>query len=380
MARLAGTSSDLLQVSDEERLRAERVATAFSEEDLTRFLNSMLRTFDDLGYRQEQRFHLELGLLKLVHMQRLLPLEELFRDLSLPSRTGGGSGVPPPRLAGTNAAPKQLESSLPRTNISPPAAPAVVRSPIREEFKQPAPPLNETAAPVIAESHPLQGMFGASAAPAVAASKSVPATTPRVQTAPSIPPKQEVVPAPLPVEMQTKASAVPATAPTESSPVIANRSAAASEAPKTELEPALPPIDADVDNLRAVMSQALTQGGHETAGYMLESGTCEWNGNELRVRVAASKTLFDMMYPAAAQQLVKEVFRQNAAAGRTIRLEPGDPAAANGKKPQAKTSTPPPIEGGMRPQDHPLIRHAQQLFSAEVRSVVSLRDSQASKS
>jgi hypothetical protein len=128
------------------------------------------------------------------------------------------------------------------------------------------------------------------------------------------------------------------------------------------------------------MSQALIQGGHETAGYMLESGTCEWNGNELRVRVAASKTLFEMMYPAAAQQLVKDAFRQTAAPGRTIRLEPGDPSAANGKKPQAKVNLPPPADGGTRPQDHPLIRHAQQLFSAEVRSVVSLRDPQASKS
>ncbi len=36
----------------------------------------MLRTFDELGYRQEQRFHFELGLLKLVHLQRLLPVEE----------------------------------------------------------------------------------------------------------------------------------------------------------------------------------------------------------------------------------------------------------------------------------------------------------------
>ena len=38
----------------------------------------MLRTFDELGYRQEQRFHFELGLLKLVHLRRLLPVEEVL--------------------------------------------------------------------------------------------------------------------------------------------------------------------------------------------------------------------------------------------------------------------------------------------------------------
>ena len=147
-----------------------------------------------------------------------------------------------------------------------------------------------------------------------------------------------------------------------------------------QTEPAQSIAAVDVEPLRAAMSQALIQGGHETAGYMLESGTCEWNGNELRVRVAASKTLFEMMYPAGAQQLVKEAFRQAATPGRTIRLEPGDPSTTNGKKPQAKVNLPPPTDGGIRPQDHPLIRHAQQLFSAEVRSVVSLRDPQASKS
>ena len=54
----------------DERARAARTALLFSEEELTRFLQIMLRTFDELNYRQEQRFHLELGLLKLVHAQR----------------------------------------------------------------------------------------------------------------------------------------------------------------------------------------------------------------------------------------------------------------------------------------------------------------------
>ena len=53
----------------------------FTEEELTRFLQVMLRTFDDLGFRQEQRLHLELGLIKLVHLQRLLPVEEFLSQL-----------------------------------------------------------------------------------------------------------------------------------------------------------------------------------------------------------------------------------------------------------------------------------------------------------
>ena len=57
----------------------------------------MLRTFDELGYRQEQRFHLELGLLKLVHLQRLLPVEDLLTQL------GATKSAPTPFTTPTSA-------------------------------------------------------------------------------------------------------------------------------------------------------------------------------------------------------------------------------------------------------------------------------------
>ncbi len=82
MAKLGGEQTELLQISGDERARAARTALLFSEEELTRNLQIMLRTFDDLNYRQEQRFHLELGLLKLIHAQRLLPLEELLSSVA----------------------------------------------------------------------------------------------------------------------------------------------------------------------------------------------------------------------------------------------------------------------------------------------------------
>ncbi|MGB6134858.1 MAG: DNA polymerase III subunit gamma/tau, partial [Acidobacteriaceae bacterium] len=96
MARIGGENTDLLQISADARARASRSAMLFSEEDLTRFLQVMLRTFDDLNYRQEQRFHLELGLVKLVHLQRLLPVEELLSGVqggqSTERRTQGSGG------------------------------------------------------------------------------------------------------------------------------------------------------------------------------------------------------------------------------------------------------------------------------------------------
>ena len=110
VAKIAGSESSLLQISTDERQRVSRVAETFSEEDLTRHLQIMLRTHAELGYRQEQRFHLELGLLKMAHAQRLLPIEQLLSDVAAPTggRPGGRPSVVPelrkPELAPANRA------------------------------------------------------------------------------------------------------------------------------------------------------------------------------------------------------------------------------------------------------------------------------------
>src|SRR5438094_564440 len=117
VARIAGADSSLLQISGDERKRVARVAELFSEEDLARHLQIMLRTHSELGYRQEQRFHLELGLLKLAHAQRLLPIEQLLsgvesskpgtpdRKLSLaPERSAEPKAIQPKKGSHTPAA------------------------------------------------------------------------------------------------------------------------------------------------------------------------------------------------------------------------------------------------------------------------------------
>src|ERR1700752_3697725 len=112
MAKLGGEHTELLQISGDERARAARTSMLFTEEDLTRNLQIVLRTFDDLNFRQEQRFHLELGLLKLIHAQRLLPLEELL------SGVASGSGVRP----AASAAPVRPSASAPQSMQSAPAS------------------------------------------------------------------------------------------------------------------------------------------------------------------------------------------------------------------------------------------------------------------
>lgn len=108
VAKVAGKDSSLLQISGDERERVARVAELFSEEDLARHLQIMLRTHGELGYRQEQRFHLELGLLKMAHAQRLLPIEELLSGAALPSAPSAHPAARPSVVGGNE--PRRTEA------------------------------------------------------------------------------------------------------------------------------------------------------------------------------------------------------------------------------------------------------------------------------
>ena len=131
VAKVAGGDSSLLQISSDERQRVARVAELFSEEDLTRHLQIMLRTHGELGYRQEQRFHLELGLLKMAHAQRLLPIEQLLSEagvsVSAPRPSGKPTVVPEIRRSDAPALARS-------TNVSPFAADSARKSGSKPEL------------------------------------------------------------------------------------------------------------------------------------------------------------------------------------------------------------------------------------------------------
>jgi DNA polymerase III subunit gamma/tau len=116
VAKVSGADSPVLQISSDERQRVARVAGQFSEEDLARFLQIMLRTYDELGYRQEQRFHLELGVLKLVHAQRILPLEQILSQVS-PEIVKPIATARQPAVASTSASP--AAPRVAETRVSP---------------------------------------------------------------------------------------------------------------------------------------------------------------------------------------------------------------------------------------------------------------------
>ncbi len=81
VARIAGSDTRLIAASAAERDRLAQIAARFSEEDLTRYLHLTLELFRDLQFSLQPRFHLEIGLIRLVHAGRLLPIEQALAEL-----------------------------------------------------------------------------------------------------------------------------------------------------------------------------------------------------------------------------------------------------------------------------------------------------------
>ncbi len=120
VAKVAGGDPALLQISSDERQRVQRVAGQFSEEELARFLQILLRTHGELFYKREQRFHLELGVLKMVHAQRLLPLEQILSEEPMRASAAGAVSAAPRERA---PAPAATPISAPRSAPEPLATP-----------------------------------------------------------------------------------------------------------------------------------------------------------------------------------------------------------------------------------------------------------------
>jgi DNA polymerase-3 subunit gamma/tau len=314
VAKVAGGDSSLLQISSDERARVARVAEVFSEEDLARHLQIMLRTHSELGYRQEQRFHLELGLLKMAHAQRLLPIEEL---LSEAAGTASGSAAGKP-LGKTGTGPGE-----PRRSVadSPGAARPAQVSPFAADSAR----KGGTKPELSAESNPSIG--------------------PRL-VKPGSAPASVVI-----------GSAVPV--------------AVAAEIADDTPEPVGPVIEESVGepSVRDAVLQALMNAGQRMLASMLEAGEWSVEGNELVIKVAASPAVIDMSLGADAKRLA--VATASGVAGRALKLRV-IPVAGSPKAVAVQAAT----NGGgrNRAQQDPVVRRMQEKFGAEIRTIIDYRE------
>ncbi|MEJ2008299.1 MAG: DNA polymerase III subunit gamma/tau [Acidobacteriota bacterium] len=118
VAKSCGAESPLLQIPSTERVVLAGLRERFSEEDLARFFQVLVRTENEMRYALNPRFRLELGLIKMVHARRLAPLESLLAELGGARRT-----VEPARLA------PRPSSSLPASAAKAEARPQLQPAP-----------------------------------------------------------------------------------------------------------------------------------------------------------------------------------------------------------------------------------------------------------
>src|SRR6266852_6400269 len=86
----------LIPASAQERERLRDIAQSFSEEDLTRYLQLALDLFADLQESLQPRFHLELGLIRMVQAGRLVTIEEALANLGSEPDEKPKPAPPPP--------------------------------------------------------------------------------------------------------------------------------------------------------------------------------------------------------------------------------------------------------------------------------------------
>ncbi|WP_263378279.1 DNA polymerase III subunit gamma/tau [Granulicella paludicola] len=382
-----GIAADLLQISPEERNRAARTAALFTEEELSRFLSIVLRTFDELGYRQEQRFHLELGLLKLVHVQRLVPIEELLSQLGAkpaktPTTTPSAISAPRNTSLGDGAS-----SSLRSTSTTAASAPSPTPT-----LSAPTPSAsaawNSTAAPSIAP------MAAATAPKPVTAGSMALAPEPKKQSVSNEGPQLVVsaptkevaakIDTPAVIEQLPVATAEIAPAFTTVLPDVKAVEAPATFAPTiTSFERATEPAQTspkpndsdnglDLEALQHTLARALAEvKGQTSASEQIEDAEFSLNGDTLTIQTTLSKTMLPVLINAEADRILKASLRTANVGNLKLQLLPGVPAAAKAKsKPRAAGSG----SAAELAQKHPLVQQAMDLFSAEISNIIDLRD------
>ncbi|MBI3663439.1 MAG: DNA polymerase III subunit gamma/tau [Acidobacteria bacterium] len=153
LARVCGAESELIVAPADERPRLKKQAALFTEEDLTRFFQTLLATDDAMRHKPDPRLHLEIGLLKLVNAARLAPLEEVIAELrgeaparpaaSVPRATSAPAASTPRASSGIGfsspgAAPAlQAAAAGVRSESAAGVAPAPVAAPVKMESEAP---------------------------------------------------------------------------------------------------------------------------------------------------------------------------------------------------------------------------------------------------
>lgn len=104
IAKVSGDGAPVHDTSASDSNELARTAALFSESDLVRFFHSLTETENNLRVSAHPRYQLEIGLVKLMEMQRLASLAQLVERLSA-LEEALRSGKAPPAVSSLNQAP-----------------------------------------------------------------------------------------------------------------------------------------------------------------------------------------------------------------------------------------------------------------------------------
>jgi DNA polymerase III subunit gamma/tau len=339
VAKVAGGDSSLLQISTDERQKVAGVAELFSEEDLTRFLNIVLRTHDELGYRQEQRFHLELGMLKMVHAHRLLPLEELLSQTA-------ASGSP----ASTKTIARPLAGSS--SSKTPEAKPSPLSTGVRSASVSPF-------------TSPVSGSAAGSPNRPVS-----PFEADRLRKARSSEPESTG-------SLTSSLEGKPEFRSSLSSGAMQASSATATaveEPPEVATAAPVPSQEISLEKLRPVLIEVLEAQNQHTAADLLSSGEWKFDGNHLSLRLPISDKVIDLSVGSEARRLLTQ--EASRLSGKSVKLTISGGGTAQNPPVEPTTNGNGNGNGAgarHRAAEDPVVKRMQEKFGAEVRSVIDYR-------
>jgi len=133
--------ADKVLGSEDDRAELRRRAEGFSEQDLIRYFDLLLRLETDLKYTSQPRFHLEVGLVKLAKAGHMRDIEEVLQDL----KQGASSPQPSSSRPTPNSAARPSSPAVTTQTRSEAKAPSIVL-PSVPSLKTPA-PMASTDAP-----------------------------------------------------------------------------------------------------------------------------------------------------------------------------------------------------------------------------------------
>ncbi|MBI3651531.1 MAG: DNA polymerase III subunit gamma/tau [Acidobacteria bacterium] len=394
VTKVTGFDAELVQLPAGEGEALVRLAELFSEQDLIRFFGVLTKTEQDIRLSTQPRFHLEIGLMKLLQARRLYLLEDALKQLSeLASQLGmagltgsatqrGQGGSPAPtRSAEVSGKPSSF-SSLKATTEASPLQKALSESKARTPNASTSVRASNVASPAtnrpsnfeIPTANREALREGSSADEALhienpfANQTASPFASPQAKVEALSSPRTATLPAaPAPAATRTTSTAPP---PWAEEPPMWNDA--------YEAEPALPADNfaapASAQNFLAKLKEQLQANRKMMVlSYLNQAASVRLDGNYLRIVYAGdngrNKSLVESSNNRRAiEDACKEL------AGRKITLsvkvdgEPSLEATATTTRPQAASLV------KERAEDHPAVRAVTEKFQGQLIEIVKPED------